>query len=182
MIHLGGETAGSDTTKQPPEILNYCGYLVGKGPITNILTGHEPYMGTPPQRARCRAPGARLRAPSDYGPQEAPTLERFTAVVPKSSQLQYIPTTAPGATLGLGVLAIVEAARLKSSTAQPAPARKGSDHCLHSYRRHPLGAMTGPSYLTGGEGPVWAILLRSRPTGPPPTAHHTYTAFMRPFI
>jgi hypothetical protein len=93
------------------------------------------------------------------------------AVVLQSSQLQYIPTTAPGATPGLGALAMVEAARLKPSTAQPAPAHTGNDHYLHSYRRHPLGAMTGPSYLTEGEGPVGQILLRSRPTGP--SSHRT---------
>ena len=113
-----------------------------------------PYVGTPPQRARCRAPGARLRAPSNYGPQEAPPWGRSMAVVLQSSQLQYIPTTAPGATLGLGALAMVEAARLKPEHCATRSSAHGNDHYLHSYRRHPLGAMTGPSYLTGGEGPV----------------------------
>jgi hypothetical protein len=103
----------------------------------------------------CYSPGARLRAPSN---KEAPTWGRLMAVVLQTSKLHYIPTTAPGATLGLGALAMVEAARLKPSTAQPAPAHTGNDHYLHSYRRHPLGAMTGPSYLTEGEGScVWAV-------------------------
>jgi hypothetical protein len=128
-------------------------------------------LGTPPQEASCRAPGARLRAPASYGPQEASPSARFTAAGDQAPQLQYIPTTAPDAALALAALAIVEAARLKQSTAQRAPAHTGNGHYLHSYRRHPLGAMTGPSYPTGGEGPVWAILLRSRPTGP--SSHHT---------
>jgi hypothetical protein len=141
------------------------------------------YMRTPPQEASCRAPGARLRASSNYGPQEASALERFTAAGEQTPQLHYIPTTAPGAPLGLGALAIVEAARLKPSTPQRAPAHTGSDHYLHSYRRHPLGAMTGHSYLTEGEAPVWARSCCVHASqGPPPTAHHAYAAFMRPFI